>query len=280
MRFSRAQQGKLNLGTARAEDKAATSTALYNIGIQDAADKAIYKIFGEELKRETERVQREFKKRTGLADTFAKAAGTVLPAAVDFIAPGVGTAGRALLATAGKEGVRFAAGGYEGARDDRLKSLSMPKTLFRTKSVGAQLEKNQEAILEGFEDIEDARKTNLAIGAVLDTITTGIESKSFMDRKIEGSPLTNRELLMAEGEGRDKIGLGDYLSTRFTANVPNEKFFEFSLDQFNIKNPTASQEEKNTFLRKIYDLYPDLAMERGYDPFKDAASIYGQGEGG
>ena len=47
MRFSRAQQGKLDLGTARAEDKAATSTALYNIGIQDAADKAIYKIFGE-----------------------------------------------------------------------------------------------------------------------------------------------------------------------------------------------------------------------------------------
>tara|TARA_R100001015_G_C4625246_1_gene183713 strand:+ start:137 stop:973 length:837 start_codon:yes stop_codon:yes gene_type:complete len=278
MRFSRAQQGKLNLGTARAEDKAATSTALYNIGVQDAADKAIYKIFGEELKRETERVQREFKKRTGLADTFAKAAGTVLPAAVDFIAPGVGTAGRALLATAGKEGVRYAAGGYEGARDERLRSLSMPKTLFRTKSIGAQLEKNQEAILEGFEDIESARKTNLAIGAVLDTITTGIDSKSFMDRKVEGSPLTNRELLMAEGKGRDKIGLGDYLSTRFTANVPNEKFFEFSVDQFNLKNPGASKEEKNTFLRKIYDLYPDLAIDKGYDPFKDAASVYGQGE--
>ena len=212
-----------------------------------------------------------------LADTLAKAAGTVLPAAVDFIAPGVGTAGRALLATAGKEGVRYAAGGYEGARDERVRSLSMPKTLFRTKSVGAQLLKNQESILEGFEDVESARKTNLAIGAVLDTITTGIDSKQYMDRKVEGSPLTNRELLIAEGEDRDKIGLGDYLSTRFTANVPNEKFFEFSLDQFNIKNPTASKEQKNTFLRKIYDIYPDLAMGRGYDPFEDAALTYGRG---
>tara|TARA_R100000234_G_scaffold36968_1_gene21920 strand:+ start:406 stop:1242 length:837 start_codon:yes stop_codon:yes gene_type:complete len=278
MRFSRAQQSKLDFGTTKAEDKAATSTALYNIGIQDAADKAIYNIFGEELKRETERVQREFKKRTGLADTLAKASGTVLPAAVDFLAPGVGTAGRALLATAGKEGLRYAAGGYEGARDERLRSLGMPKTLFRTKSVGAQLVKNQEAILEGFEDIESARKTNLAIGAVLDTITTGIESKQYMDRKVEGSPLTNRELLMAEGKDREKMGMGDYLSTRFTANIPNEKFFEFSLDQFNLKNPGASQEEKNTFLRKIYDIYPDIAMSRGYNPFEDAASVYGQGE--
>ena len=278
MRFSRAQQGKLNLGTARAEDKAATSTALYNIGVQDAADKAIYKIFGEELKRETERVQREFKSRTGAADIFAKATGTILPATVDYFAPGLSTAGRALLSTAGKEGIRFMAGGYDSPQDERLRSLSMPKTLFRTKSIGAQLVKNQEAIIEGFEDIEDARKTNLAIGAVLDTITTGIESKQYMDRKVEGSPLTNRELLMAEGEDREKMGMGDYLSTRFTANVPNEKFFEFSLDQFNIKNPTASQEEKNTFLRKIYDLYPDLAIDRGYDPFEDAALTYGQGE--
>ena len=49
------------------------------------------------------------------------------------------------------------------------------------------------------------------------------------------------------------------------------------MNQFNIKNPTASQEEKNTFLRKIYDLYPDLAMDKGYDPFEDAASVYGRG---
>ena len=280
VQFSTGQQRQLRAGTVKAEDKVAQSTALYNTGIQKATDDAIYKIFGERLKNIAKQVEREYTSRTGLADTIAKGVQTVAPTVVDYVIPGASTAVRALTSTAISEGTRYAAGGYKGADTGRLTSLGMPKTLFKTKSVGAPLLDSRDDIVEGLEDAAQARRINLAVGAVIDTVRTGMESEAYMSTTVEGSPLSNRQLLMPE-EGQQKIGFGDYFAQRNIANVPSEKFFEFSLEQYVKKNPNATQQDKNQFLRRIYNIYPNLAIEKGYNVFEDMQSLYqGQGDEG
>jgi len=255
MKFTRGQQGKINLAQARADDMGASSQASFNKGVQESKDDAAYKIFAQRMKILNDQSMREYTSRTGKADVLA---GIVDKGsrALNLI-PGIGPVVAAVAGTALTEGTRALARGYEGVDDKQLAALGMQDTLFKTKTVRHNLFEQRDDILDGYDDIEEARKINLAIGAITSTVTDSMKNKAFDDTIPEGSPTSYGDMVDA-GE----MDFLEGLKSIYVGGVPSKSFYDKSIEAYSTKNPGA---DLNPFLRSLYNIYPDLATDRGYD---------------
>jgi len=263
MKFSRAQQGKINLAQARADDMSASSVATFNKGIQESKDDGAYKIFAQRLKILNDQSLREYNRRTGQADVLAKAVG-IGSKALNLI-PGVGPIAAAVAGTALTEGTRALAGGYKGVDDKQLAALGMPNTLFKTKTVRNDLLEQRDNILDGYDDVEESRKINLAIGALTNTVGQSLKNKAFDDTMPIGSP-TNYGDMVDAGE----MDFLEGLKSTYIGGVNSESFYDKSISAFKAKKGITSgtpqgDAELAPFLRSIYNLYPELAIREGYD---------------
>tara|TARA_R100000908_G_C3741318_1_gene137787 strand:+ start:61 stop:891 length:831 start_codon:yes stop_codon:yes gene_type:complete len=267
MKFSRAQQGKINLAQARADDMSASSVATFNKGIQESKDDGAYKIFAQRLKILNDQSLREYNRRTGQADVLAKAVG-IGSRALNLI-PGVGPVAAAVAGTALTEGTRALAGGYEGVDDKQLAALGMPNTLFKTKTVRHDLFEQRDNILDGYDDVEEARKINLAIGAVTNTIGQSLKNKAFDDTIPEGSPTSYGDMVDA-GE----MDFLEGLKSIYIGGVNSESFYDKSISAFKAKKGITQKgdEQLTPFLRSLYNLYPELSIREGYDRNKDVSN--------
>ena len=273
MKFSRAQQGKINLAQARADDMGAQSTSLFNVGVQESTDDAIYKIFGNNLKLLSDQANREYESRTKKSDLITKAVG--LGGKALNLIPGIGPGVAAALETVAEEGTRYLTGGYDGVKDSQVRNLGMQDTLFKRKTVRNSLLDSQDDILQGYDDVEDARKVNLAINAAIGFGTSALQNAQFDATKPEGSPYTYGEMV---DEGNMTFGEG--LKASYVGGVPSESFYKKSLDAYVTKeSPDANQ--LSSYLRKVYNIYPDVVTPGkdkggyGYNYENDMRALYG-----
>ena len=145
----------------------------------------------------------------------------------------------------------------------------MQDTLFKRKTVRNSLLDSQDDILQGYDDVEDARKTNLAISAAIGFGTSSLQNASFDQTQPEGSPLNYGE--MVDSGDMDFL---EGLKASYIGGVPSEKFYKASLDAYVTKD-SPSKEQLDNFLRRIHSIHPNVARDRGYDYEKDSRSLYG-----
>ena len=244
----------------------ASSVATFNKGIQESKDDAAYKIFAQRLKILNDQSMREYSSRTGQADVLAKLVGTG-SRALNLI-PGIGPVAAAAAGTALTEGTRALAGGYEGVDDNQLAALGMPDTLFKRKTVRHDLFEQRDDILDGYDDIEEARRINLAIGALTNIVGDSLSNKAFDETTPTGSPLSYGEMV-----DKGKMDFLEGLKATYKGGVPSESFYEKSIDAYKTQKGITGVVENDKqllpFLRSLSNLYPELAISHGYDRQED-----------
>tara|TARA_R100001594_G_scaffold137042_1_gene179782 strand:+ start:444 stop:1277 length:834 start_codon:yes stop_codon:yes gene_type:complete len=261
--LSRAQQSKLDLAEARSQDLASSSTALFNVGIQEAKDDAIYKIFAENLDRFSKQALQDAQKTWGEADLGGALLDTLTKGL--HLIPGLGTVSAELIGTGIEEGGRYLMGGYDDIDTSLISQLGMPDTLFKRKTVRNPLLDKQEDVIDLYGDLSDERKVTNVIAGVTDFVGDVISQSVWADTIPEGQPYSYEELV-----DEKQLSFKDFLKSQYIGGLPSESFYEKSLDYWKTKNP---KEDDTPFLRVLYNLYPELAMSKGYNPLTDAGYL-------